>query len=113
VRAGLRREDDYTAPDRVISTVDPEARHGHKTAAHGFDGYNRVLHKAVSLGLTLKLVAQRTRSAVMIWLPGLCRAGLEPERGWQQPRIPWSRNERRNDQETVTEDPAANHAAGE
>jgi len=28
-----------TAPDRVISTVDPEARHGHKTAAHGFDGY--------------------------------------------------------------------------
>jgi hypothetical protein len=28
-----------TAPDRVVSTVDPEARHGHKTAAHGFDGY--------------------------------------------------------------------------
>jgi Transposase DDE domain/Transposase domain (DUF772) len=28
-----------TAPDRVISTVDPEARHGHKTAAHGFEGY--------------------------------------------------------------------------
>jgi Transposase DDE domain len=28
-----------TTPDRVISTVDPEARHGHKTAAHGFDGY--------------------------------------------------------------------------
>ena len=28
-----------TAPDRIISTVDPEARHGHKTSAHGFDGY--------------------------------------------------------------------------
>jgi hypothetical protein len=28
-----------TEPDRVISTVDPQARHGHKTAAHGFDGY--------------------------------------------------------------------------
>jgi hypothetical protein len=28
-----------TAPDRVISTVDPQARHGHKTAAHGLDGY--------------------------------------------------------------------------
>ena len=28
-----------TASDRVISTVDPQARHGHKTAAHGFDGY--------------------------------------------------------------------------
>jgi hypothetical protein len=27
------------APDRVISTVDPETRHGHKTAARGFDGY--------------------------------------------------------------------------
>jgi len=27
------------APDRVISTVDPEARHGHKTSAHGFDGF--------------------------------------------------------------------------
>ncbi len=25
--------------DRVISTVDPEARHGHKTSAHGFDGW--------------------------------------------------------------------------
>ena len=28
-----------TAPDRIISTVDPQARHGHKTAARGFDGY--------------------------------------------------------------------------
>ena len=27
------------AKDRVISTVDPDARHGHKTAASGFDGY--------------------------------------------------------------------------
>jgi hypothetical protein len=27
-----------TAPDRVVSTVDPQAGHGHKTAAHGFDG---------------------------------------------------------------------------
>ena len=27
------------AVDRVISTVDPEARHGHKTASRGFDGY--------------------------------------------------------------------------
>src|ERR1700737_2342256 len=27
------------AKDRIISTVDPEARHGHKTAARGFDGY--------------------------------------------------------------------------
>ena len=27
------------ANDRVISTVDPQARHGHKTSARGFDGY--------------------------------------------------------------------------
>jgi hypothetical protein len=27
------------APDRVISTVDPDARHGHKSSARGFDGY--------------------------------------------------------------------------
>ena len=27
------------APDRVISAVDPQARHGHKTSARGFDGY--------------------------------------------------------------------------
>ena len=27
------------APDRIISTVDPEARHGHKTSSKGFDGY--------------------------------------------------------------------------
>jgi hypothetical protein len=27
------------AKDRVISTVDPETRHGHKTAARRFDGY--------------------------------------------------------------------------
>ena len=27
------------AKDRVISTVDPQARHGHKTSAHHFDGY--------------------------------------------------------------------------
>jgi len=27
------------APDRIISTVDPDTRHGHKTQARGFDGY--------------------------------------------------------------------------
>src|SRR5206468_5065518 len=27
------------APDRVLSLADPEARHGHKTSAHGHDGY--------------------------------------------------------------------------
>jgi len=27
------------AKDRIISTIDPDARHGHKTSARGFDGY--------------------------------------------------------------------------
>lgn len=38
-RDGLFRIARRVAPDRVISVVDPEARHGHKTAARGFDGY--------------------------------------------------------------------------
>lgn len=36
---GIFRIARRVAPDRVISTVDPESRHGHKTAARGFDGY--------------------------------------------------------------------------
>lgn len=36
---GLFRIARKVAKDRVISTVDPEARHGHKTEARGFDGY--------------------------------------------------------------------------
>lgn len=36
---GLFRIARRVAKDRVISTVDPEARHGHKTASRSFDGY--------------------------------------------------------------------------
>ena len=36
---GIIRIARRVARDRVISTVDPEARHGHKTNAHSFDGY--------------------------------------------------------------------------
>jgi hypothetical protein len=36
---GMLRIARKVAPDRVISTVDPEARHGHKTSHRGFDGY--------------------------------------------------------------------------
>ena len=36
---GVFRIAHRVAADRVISTVDPQARHGHKTSAHGFDGY--------------------------------------------------------------------------
>ncbi|MBB5160064.1 IS1182 family transposase [Saccharopolyspora phatthalungensis] len=38
-RDGVLRIARRVAPDRVISTVDPETRHGHKTQARGFDGY--------------------------------------------------------------------------
>jgi Transposase DDE domain/Transposase domain (DUF772) len=37
--AGVFRIARQVAADRVISTVDPQARHGRKTAARGFDGY--------------------------------------------------------------------------
>ena len=37
--AGVFRIARRVGKDRVISTVDPQARHGHKTAARGFDGY--------------------------------------------------------------------------
>src|SRR6266516_3856683 len=37
--AGVFRVARRVAPDQIISTVDPQARHGHKTAARGFDGY--------------------------------------------------------------------------
>ena len=36
---GIFRIARRVAKDRVISTVDPEARHGHKTSARGFDGF--------------------------------------------------------------------------
>ncbi len=36
---GLFRIARKVAKDRIISTVDPETRHGHKTRARGFDGY--------------------------------------------------------------------------
>ena len=37
--AGVFRIARRVAKDRVISTVDPETRHGHKTAARSYDGY--------------------------------------------------------------------------
>jgi hypothetical protein len=38
-QAGVFRIARRVAKDRLISTVDPQARHGHKTAARSFDGY--------------------------------------------------------------------------
>jgi hypothetical protein len=36
---GVFRIPRRVAKDRIISAVDPQARHGHKTSARGFDGY--------------------------------------------------------------------------
>lgn len=36
---GVLRIARRVAKDRVVSTVDPQTRHGHKTAARGFDGF--------------------------------------------------------------------------
>jgi hypothetical protein len=36
---GVLRIAQRVAPDRVVSTVDPQARHGHKTNHRGFDGF--------------------------------------------------------------------------
>jgi len=36
---GIFRIARRVSKDRIISTVDPDARHGHKTSARGFDGY--------------------------------------------------------------------------
>ena len=38
---GVFRIAQRVAKDRVVSTVDPEARHGRKSSAKGFDGYKR------------------------------------------------------------------------
>jgi len=37
---GVFRIGRRVAKDRIISTVDPDTRHGHKTKSHSFDGYS-------------------------------------------------------------------------
>jgi len=50
------------AADRVISTVDPDARHGHKTSARGFDGYKG--HASVDPDSELVMAAAATAGNV-------------------------------------------------
>jgi len=56
---GVFRVARRVAADRVISTVDPDARHGHKTAAHGFDGYKG----HISVDPDSEIIASSTVSA--------------------------------------------------
>ena len=53
------------APDRVISTVDPDARHGRKTTAHGFDGYKG--HVGIDPDSEIITATTVTRETVRIW----------------------------------------------
>jgi hypothetical protein len=69
---------DGTALDRVVSVVDPEARHGHKTAAHGFDGYKA--HVAVDPDTEVVCAAEVSAATagdatVAPWLLGDLTAG--------------------------------------
>ncbi len=49
-----------TAPERVISTVDPEARHGHRSRKDRYDGYK--LHLLVDADSDLLTAAEATSS---------------------------------------------------
>ncbi|HZD67167.1 MAG TPA: IS1182 family transposase [Acidimicrobiales bacterium] len=48
------------APDRVISTVDPDARHGHRSRRDRYDGYK--LHLSVDLDSDLLVAGRATRA---------------------------------------------------
>jgi IS5 family transposase len=49
-----------TAPDRVISTVDPDARHAHKTREHRQDGFKAHLVVEPDTGLTTVVALTKT-----------------------------------------------------
>ena len=50
----------YVAPDRVISTVDPESRHAHNTTEHRQDGFKA--HVVVEPDTALTTAAQLTKA---------------------------------------------------
>jgi hypothetical protein len=62
------------APERVISTVDPDARHGHRSRRDRYDGYK--LHLAVDADSDLLTAAEATRATThdSVVLPRLLAA---------------------------------------
>ncbi len=92
---GMFRIARRVAKDRVISTVDPEARHGHKTSSRGFDGYKGhvsldpdseiITQTAVTAGnagdasVAADLIDDRVDSEVASSEAGDASAGCEPE----------------------------------
>jgi hypothetical protein len=67
------------APERVISTVDPDARHGHKTSARGFDGYKGHIALDPDSELVTATTVTRGDSGDAAVAPELLAADLEPD----------------------------------
>src|SRR5947199_10007276 len=72
------------APDRVISTVDPQARHGHKTNHRGFDGYEG--HIAIDPDSEVITATALTRGNIRDAEPA-------PARTQQRARPTWCRHD--------------------
>ncbi len=68
------------APDRVISTVDPQARHGRKSSAHGFDGYKG----HVGIDPDSEIITSTTVTAGNLPDPAADRAAGGDEDAWSE-----------------------------
>ena len=80
---GIFRIARRVAKDRIISIVDPDARHGHKTSARGFDGYKA--HVSVDPDSELIVATAVTAAnagdasaAAELLVDGLAAAGEQP-----------------------------------
>ncbi|MER7008727.1 transposase [Dactylosporangium sp. NPDC000555] len=99
---GVLRIARKVAPDRVISTVDPQARHGHKTSHRGFDGYKG--HIALDPDSELITATAVTpgntgdAQAAPHLIADLTTNPADPARGGRDPRRPGPSRHRRQDQ---------------
>ena len=75
------------ARDRVISTVDPQARHGHKTSARGFDGYKGHIAIDPDSELVTATVVTPGNAGDAAAAP---RAGRRPRRQGREQRAGWA-----------------------
>jgi len=66
------------AADRVISTVDPDARHGHKTSARSFDGYKGHVALDPDSEFVTATVVTPGNAGDAVVAAELLEAGLEP-----------------------------------
>ena len=68
-REGRWRIARRVAKDRTISTVDPDARHGHKTRAHKRDGYKAHIAAEPETGLVTAAKITGANTPTPTWLP--------------------------------------------